>query len=154
MPPKVDVDAWTTERVGPPEPERPAGGLQRFLDAWSGYNPPKSVQPGSIMIDRRHGHGKNAERYAIERHNLALKQGYESELVRYRHFRGPTFMVTVRPRGASSPSFMTDMLTPETLAMHESGGHFAAPRRSGALFASLKDKYRVEEPDYSRWRRR
>jgi hypothetical protein len=143
MPPKVDVDAWTTEPVGWLGTPEPKGRLQRFLAAWSGYSPPKSVEPGSLIIERN----KTAERYAVDLHNLALKQGYESELVRYRHFGGPSFMVTVRRRGDKSRSFMTDALVPELgPAMPKSEGHFATPGRP-AWFASIEDKYSIDYPD-------
>ncbi len=145
MPPKVDVDAWTTERVGPPESAQPAGRMQRFLAAWSSYSPPKSAEPGSFMIEPKMG-----ERYAVDPHNLALKQGYESELVRYRSLFHTTWMVTVRPRGDKSRSFITDaetFLPGGGPLMPKSAGDFAAPRRPGTLFSSIEDKIGVEKPD-------
>lgn len=134
MPPKVDVDAWTIEPVGSLERPEPKGRLQRFLAAWSDYSPPKSVEPGSFMIERKIG-----ERYAVDLHNLALKEGYESELVRYRHFGGPSFMVTVRTKGDKSRSFMTDALVTKQLApaMAKTSGHFFAGPRVGSPFASM-----------------
>jgi hypothetical protein len=133
VPPKVDFDAWTTEPVGSLETPEPKGLVQRFLAAWSGYSPPKSVNPGQIMIDRKVG-----ERHAVDLHNLALKEGYESELVRYQHFGGPSFMVTVRRRGdKSQPFVIVDGLGPAS--MYKSAGRFKGgpdhplPRLGGVL---------------------
>ena len=124
MPPKVNVEAWTTE----PVVETPGsfGQVQRVLavwsSVWSSYNRPKSVEPGTVTIERKMG-----ERYAVDLYNLALKEGYESELVRYRHFGGPSFTVTVRRRGDESPYFMSDSLVPELGgAMPKTSGHFSA----------------------------
>jgi hypothetical protein len=90
MPPKPQVDAYTTEPVA----IRARGRLGRMKDAVSEFKPPTEVRLGETLIESSSPH---AERHSIALHNLALEQGYESQLIRFSRPRA--FSVTVRQEG-------------------------------------------------------
>jgi hypothetical protein len=117
LPPKPEVDTWTTE----PVVSRLRGvwgkRLDRFRDGWSNWHPPTKVNTGTSIISNSNG---NPERAAAELHNLALKQGYESELVRYR--RPTSWTVSVRQRGTKRSRFISDPIAGFDVEVPKSAG--------------------------------